>query len=195
MFKGVKKMIDVGTKRLETDRLILRRLELDDAEAMFNGWCNDFEVARYLPWDPHGKIEVTNELLEMWVNDYNNSHTYRWIVVLKNENRPIGTIDVVNKDINNSIFEVGYCYSKDSWGKGIGSEALNCVVSYLFDEVGVDVITADHNENNPASGRVMQKAGMKKDGFLRSRVIDKITKERVGLVVYSITRDEYLRTK
>lgn len=188
-------MIDVGTVRLETERLILRRIELDDAEAMFNGWCNDSDVVRYLPWDEHGNIDNTRELLEMWVNDYNNVHTYRWLVVLKDGNKPIGTVDVVNKDIDNAVFEVGYCYSKDSWGKGIGAEVLNCVVSYLFDEVKVQVITAKHNEDNIGSGRVMQKAGMKKDGILRSRVIDKITKERVGLVVYSITRDEYLRTK
>lgn len=188
-------MKDIGTVRLETDRLILRRLELTDAYEMFNNWCNDADVARYLPWDPHGKIEVTNDLLNMWVNDYNNSHVYRWLVVLKDGNKPIGTVDVVNKDISNKVFELGHCYSKDTWGKGIATEVFTKVISFLFDEVGVEVIMAKHNENNPASGRVMQKVNMKYDGTLRSRVIDKVTKERVGMVYYSITKDEYLRTK
>ena len=56
-------MNNVGTIKLETDRLILRRIELNDAEKMFNNWCNDEEVTRYLPWEPHGKIEVTKEFL------------------------------------------------------------------------------------------------------------------------------------
>ena len=55
-------MKDVGTVRLETDRLILRRLEMEDASDMFNNWCNDLEVTRQ---DVHENIEVTKELLEM----------------------------------------------------------------------------------------------------------------------------------
>lgn len=188
-------MKDIGTIKIETDRLVLRRVELSDADRMFNGWCNDSDVVKYLPWDVHGNINVTKELLDMWVNDYNNPYTYRWIVVLKNEDKAIGTIDVVNKDIDNQVFEIGYCYCKEVWGKGIASEVLSRVISFLFDEVGVEVITAKHNENNLASGKVMQKAGMKCDGILRSRVIDKETKKRVGFVVYSITRDEYLKNR
>lgn len=188
-------MNDVGTVMLETERLILRRIELNDALDMFNGWCNDKDVCRYLPWDCHGTIEVTKELLNMWVDDYNNSHIYRWIVILKENNKPIGTVDVVNKDIDNSVFELGHCYSKETWGKGIATEVFSRVIKFLFEEVGVEVITAKHNEGNNASGRVMQKANMKFDGVLRSRVIDKVTKEREGFVFYSITKDEYSRTK
>lgn len=188
-------MKDVGTVRLETDRLILRRLELTDAVDMFNNWCNDDDVTRYLPWDSHGKIEVTYDILNMWLKDYDNSHVYRWIVILKDGNKPIGTVDVVNKDIDNKVFELGHCYSKESWGKGIATEVLGKVISFLFDEVGAHVIFAKHNENNPASGKVMQKVNMKYDGTLRSRVIDKVTKERVGLVYYSITKEEYLSAK
>lgn len=184
-------MKNIGTVTLETERLILRRLTLEDAEVMFNDWCNDEDVTRYLPWDVHGNIGVTKDLLSMWVDDYNNEHTYRWIVVLKSNNRPIGTVDVVNKDIENKVFELGHCYNKEYWGKGIATEVLSRVVSFLFEEVDVDVIMAKHLENNPASGKVMQKINMKYDGMLRSRVIDKVTKKRIGQVYYSITKDEY----
>lgn len=188
-------MKDIGTINLETERLILRRLELTDAEEMFNNWCNDDEVVRYLPWNVHGNIEVTKELLHMWINEYNESHTYRWIVVLKESNKPIGTVDVVKKDMTNKVFELGHCYSRDCWGKGIATEVLSKVIEFLFDEVDVEVIVAKHEEENLASGRVMQKVNMKYDGILRSRIIDKVTNERVGLVYYSITKEEYLRTK
>ena len=188
-------MKDIGTIMLETDRLILRRLEISDAEAMFNNWCNDDDVTRHLPWQTHENIEVTRAVLAMWLKDYNNSYVYRWIVILKDGNKPIGTVDVVNKDIDNKVFELGHCYSKETWGKGIATEVFNKVISFLFDEVAVEVIIAKHNENNPASGKVMQKVNMKYDGILRSRVIDKTTKERVGLVCYSITREEYMSSK
>ena len=188
-------MKDVGTVMLETDRLILRRLELGDAEAMFNNWCNDDDVTRHLPWQTHENIEITKDVLDMWLHDYANPYVYRWIVVLKDGNKAVGTVDVVDKDIDNKVFELGHCYSKETWGKGIATEVFNKVISFLFDEVGVEVITAKHNENNPASGRVMQKVNMKYDGTLRSRVIDKVTKERIGLVCYSITRDEFLSRK
>lgn len=188
-------MNDIGTVRLETERLILRRLELGDADDMFNNWCSDDDVTRYLPWETHKSIEVTKDVLNMWLNDYNNSYVYRWIVILKESGKPIGTVDVVNKDISNKVFELGHCYSKETWGMGIATEVFNRVISFLFDEVGVEVITAKHNENNLASGRVMQKSNMTYDGTLRSRVIDKVTKERIGVVCYSITREEYLNSK
>lgn len=188
-------MNDVGTVMLETERLKLRKIELVDAKEMFDNWCNDSEVTKYLPWDPHGSIEVTKELLDMWVKDYDNPYTYRWVVVLKDNDKLVGTVDVVNKDVTNKVFEIGYCYSRESWGMGIATEVLSTVINFLFKEVMVEVIFAKHNENNLASGRVMQKSGMIYDGMLRSRIIDKITNERVGLVYYSITRDEYLRTK
>ena len=186
-------MNDIGTIKLETERLVLRKLELNDANSMFSNWCNDEEVTRYLPWDCHGNIETTKELLNIWLNDYNNYHTYRWIVILKESDKPIGTIDVVNKDIHNKVFEIGYCYSKETWGKGIATEALSMVIKFLFEEVGVEVVTAKHLENNPASGKVMRKNNMKYEATLKSRVIDKVTKDRVGQVYYAITKEEYIK--
>ena len=93
------------------------------------------------------------------------------------------------------MFEIGYCYSKESWGKGIATEALSKVVSFLFEEVNVDVVVAKHLENNLASGKVMQKVNMKYDGILRQRVIDKVTKKRVGQVYYSIVKEESFKQK
>lgn len=70
--------------------------------------------------------------------------------------------------MDNKVFELGHCYSKETWEKGIATEVFNRVISFLFDEVGVEVITAKHNENNFASGKVMIKANMTYDGLLRS---------------------------
>lgn len=185
-------MKDVGTIELETERLVLRRLEITDAEGMFDGWCNDSDVTRYLPWDVHGDISVTKELLKMWIDDYNNKFTYRWIVTEKNSKMLLGTIDVVKKDMTNKVFDIGYCYRKESWGKGHATEALKAVIELLFEQVGVELIVAKHYITNPASGRVMQKAGMKYDATLRDRIIDS-ENNRIAEVVYSLRKDEFIK--
>ena len=177
-------------KNLETERLFLRKVKPEDADIMYNEWCTDKDVCKYLPWNVHPNIEFTKKLLEMWVNEYNDPTTYRWMVVLKNNNEAIGTIDVVKKDVENKVYEVGYCYKKDSWGHGYGSEALACVISFLFDDVEAELVCAKHYENNIGSYRVMEKCGMIVDGILRSRVI--YEGHRIAEVYHSITKEEYL---
>lgn len=188
-------MNDVGTVNLESKRLIFRKLKISDDDDMFNNWCCDDDVVRFLPWDKHNSVEDTKEILNIWINDYNNSHTYRWIVIDKINNTPIGTIDVVNKDIANKVFEIGHCYSKKYWHQGYATESLSTIISFLFEKVDVDLIIAKHNGKNIASGKVMQKVGMIYDGTLRNRVIDKITNEKDSLVYYSITKEEYFNSK
>jgi len=75
-------------------------------------------------------------------------------------------------------------------GKWLWSEALTKVIDYLLNEVGFELIEAKHLLDNPASGRVMEKAGMKYETTLRKRFIDKVTKERIDLKVYSITKED-----
>lgn len=184
-------MKNVGTKDMKILNYHLRKLKIEDANEMFECWCNDPIVTRYLPWDVHGSIDVTEELLNIWINEYEKNDTYRWIIDDKQNHNLVGTIDVVNIDNINKVMEIGYCYRRDYWGKGVASTILKGVIDYLFNNTDVDIITAKHLETNLNSGKVMQKCGMKYDGVLRKRVIDKLTKERVGQVYYSITRDEY----
>lgn len=87
--------------------------------------------------------------------------------------------------------EMGCCYRRDYWGKGVASTILKSVIDYLFNNTDVDIITAKHLEPNIVSDKIIQKCGMKYDEILRERVIDKVTKERIGQVYYSITRTEY----
>lgn len=152
-------MVHGGTKELQTERLVLRRFIVDDAEAMFKNWANDPEVTKFLSWEPHGSIEVTKSLLQSWVKNYENPDYYNWAIVFNGQ--LIGSIGMllINDDISEA--EVGYCISKKYWGKGIMAEALAAVLKYSFDEVGVKRIIAKHNIHNPNSGKVMKKCGMK----------------------------------
>ena len=155
-----------GTVRLEAPRLILRRAEIEDAEAMFNNWANDCEVTKYLTWQPHGNIEITKNLLANWVECYEKEDYYLWMIVLKEINEPIGSIMVSSVGRAQSA-HVGYCIGKKWWHQGIMSETLKRVMDFLFDEVGYHRVEAMHDSNNPNSGKVMVKCGMKYEGTLR----------------------------
>ena len=157
-----------GTKTIETDRLILRQLTMEDAPAMFRNWANDDEVTKHLTWPTHSDVEVTKMVLSDWTSHYAKPDFYNWAIVLKeNGGEPIGNISVVRINHNTECAAMGYCMSRAHWRKGVMPEALKAVVDFLFDEVGFNRIEAEHDVNNPASGRVMEKAGLRYEGTLR----------------------------
>ena len=182
-------MDTLTTKRLESNRLILRKFTLDDAEGMYNNWGSDPECCKYLAWDVHKSVDETKALLQSWVNDYENG-ALNWVVELKETGEIIGSISVMELLKKQSTAAIGYCYGSKFWGNGYATEALRTVLEYLLNDCGIYLVEARHISGNPASGRVMEKAGMRKDGVLRSRRINKHTKERNDAVVYSIIKDE-----
>ena len=158
-----------GTQRLETDRLILRRYEIDDATAMFKNWASDPEVTKFLMWQTHSSEEVSKSIITDWLTQYSDEKYYHWCIVLKeNGDEPIGDIAVVHMNEDVSMMHIGYCIGRKWWHQGVTSEALKAVMDYLFDVVNVNRIESRHDPRNPNSGKVMQKCSMKYEGTLRS---------------------------
>ena len=156
-----------GTQRIETRRLTLRPFTLEDAEDMFAGWASDPEVTRFLTWPTHTGVEVSCAVLRDWTSRYADGGYFNWAVEWKETGRVIGNIAVVKLDEEKEAADMGYCLGRAFWGRGIMPEALQAVMSYLFDTVGLNRVAACHDTNNPKSGRVMAKAGMKREGMLR----------------------------
>ena len=161
-------MEQTGTKTLETAHLILRRYRMEDYTAMYRNWASDPVVTRFLTWKPHSSEEVTREIVSGWVNRYEDPASYHWGITLKDSgsDEVIGDISVVHTDMRIPSAEIGYCLSRKLWGKGIMTEALEAVKLFLFDE-GFLRVCACHDVNNPASGRVMDKADLISEGVLR----------------------------
>lgn len=161
-------MNKAGTQRIETERLILRRFTLKDAVYMYYNWASDPEVTKYLTWPAHTSLKVTRDLLEEWVPRYADGGYFNWVIEYKETGKPIGNISVVKLNENTEAADIGYCMGRAYWGKGLMPEALKAVVEYLFDVVGLNRIAACHDVNNPNSGKVMKKAGMRWEGILRA---------------------------
>lgn len=168
-------MKHLGTKRIETDRLILRRFTLEDAQAMYDNWASDDEVTKFLTWPTHASVDVSRMVLENWTASYAREDYYQWAIVFKEYGpEPIGCISVVGFDAHILRSHIGYCIGRRWWRRGIMTEALGAVMDFLFDEVGVLRVDAAHDVNNPNSGAVMAKCGMKCEGTLRRTGINNL---------------------
>ena len=177
-----------GTKKLESDRLILRRLEESDAEAMFSNWASDPEVTKFLTWPTHQSVDVSKYVLSTWIPLYEKDDYYQWAITLKElGDEPIGTIHgLVNNDTES--ITVGYCLGRKWWHRGIMSEALQTVMDFFFDTVEANSIRSYHDPRNPHSGMVMTHCGMKFEGTLRAS--DKNNTGICDASWYSILRTE-----
>lgn len=178
-----------GTQTLETNRLVLRRYEIEDAAAMYNHWASDKEVTKFLTWPAHSNQEVSQGVINDWIHHYSDKNYYHWAIVLKNNgDEPIGDIAVVHMNENVSMAHIGYCIGRKWWNNGITSEALKTVIDFLFDAVGVNRIETRHDPRNPNSGRVMKKCGMKYEGTLRSS--DRNNQGLCDACYYGLLKDE-----
>ena len=160
-------MKHLGTKTIETPRLRLRRFTLDDAQAMYDNWASDPEVTKYLTWPTHTGVDVSKMVLTDWVADYEKDDNYQWAIELKEIGQPIGSIGVVSHNDKAQLVHIGYCVGRNWWHRGIMTEALQAVMDFLFDEVGMRRIESRHDPRNVNSGKVMVKCGMKYEGTLR----------------------------
>ena len=186
-----KTMNKAGTQRIETERLILRRYVIDDAEDMFRNWASDPEVTKYLTWPAHPNVDLTRMLLNDWIPRYEDGGYFNWAMESKENGRVIGNISVVTLLEDIEAAEMGYCLGRAYWGRGFMPEALKAVMDYLFGTVGLNRIAAAHDVNNPKSGRVMEKAGMKLEGVLRQA-----GKNNTGvcdMVWHAALRDEWIK--
>jgi ribosomal-protein-alanine N-acetyltransferase len=181
-----------GTKRIDTENLILRKFELADAEAMHRNWANDLEVTKFLTWKPHGSIEVSKNILKSWIDEYKNQNFYQWAIVLKsNINEPIGCISIVRQDEEIGMVHVGYCIGRKWWKQGITSEALNALIEYFVNEVKANRIESRHDPLNPNSGKVMTKCGMKYEGTMRKADIN--NQGICDYSMYALLAEDYIR--
>ena len=144
---------------METKRLYLRPFQNGDATAMFEAWTQDARVAKYCRWHPHTSIDMTEKLLDIYMDTTNPCYPYRNAITLKETGALIGVIDVVEISSDGHTAEIGYLLAYPYWNMGYMSEALEAMIAHLF-HCGFEKVVARHHIDNHASGKVMEKCGM-----------------------------------
>ena len=146
----------MNTPTLETERLKLRKFTENDMDALYR-ICSDEKVNRFLPWFPLKSIEEARVFfVERYASRYAQPQAYAYAVCLKEDDVPIGYINVDMEEPH----DLGYGLQKEFWHQGIMTEACRAVIAQVKKD-GLPYITATHDRENPRSGGVMKKAGMK----------------------------------
>ena len=159
--------MELQTKTIETNRLVLRQFQLEDAEDAYRNYCSDPKVTTYLTWKTYGDIQEAADRMHFMREQYQNNLSWDWAIELKEIGQVIGSIGPVRVNHQIDMVHIGYCIGSRWWHQGIMSEAFSAVIDFLFSECGVNRIEAMHDPNNPHSGHVMQKCGLKYEGTSR----------------------------
>ena len=146
---------------LETDRLMLRPITLDDAEDLFE-YASDPENTRHT-FPTHQSIEETEWVIS---NLFMSSPLGNFAIELKENGKMIGTCDLRVTESEKSA-ELAYAINKKYWGNGYAPEAAKKLLELAFQDLKIERLWAKFSSENPASGRVMEKIGMEKEGILR----------------------------
>lgn len=142
---------------IETERLILRPLTVADARAVLE-WAGDERVSRFMSYTGYNDIKIAEEWLKSLADEKSE---WNWGFVLKKDGNLIGSGSTGANLYMKDYWGIGYNIRYDCWNKGYTTEAMKAIIDFAHKELGVNKICADHAVDNPASGRVMEKCGLK----------------------------------
>jgi [ribosomal protein S5]-alanine N-acetyltransferase len=172
--------------RLETERLVLRPIARGDALAIFAGYAQDPEVVRYLTWRPHRRLTDTEGYISRCLAaPPTRNRTYA--LVAQGEGRLVGAFDLRRPEPHRLGF--GYVLARPFWGRGLMTEALSAAVRWAIAEADIWRIADVCDVDNLGSARVMEKAGLTREGILRRWLVHpNISAEPRDCFSYALTR-------
>jgi len=171
---------------LKTDRLVLRKVSLDDIDDMYE-YAKDADLTKYLTWSPHPDKAYTFEYVSYLQSRYKSGDFFDWAVVL--DGKMIGTCGFTRFNFQHNVGEIGYVINPDYHGRGIATEAVKEVIRFGFENLSLNRIECRFMIENSASRRVMEKNGMTFEGMLRQGMLVKGVYRDIG--VCSILRSEF----
>ncbi|HEX9655967.1 MAG TPA: GNAT family N-acetyltransferase [Bacteroidota bacterium] len=151
-------------ERVETDRLLLRHPLGEDAEKIFVGYATDPEVTRYLLWKPHTSINDTADFLARCYFMIREKIAFPFSITMKDTGEMVGMTEM---RISGNRIDIGYVLGKKHWNRGMMTEAVRQLIVEGFQEPTIFRVGATCHTENIASARVLEKAGMTREGTLR----------------------------
>lgn len=176
---------------IETERLILRPWQENDAEALFR-YARDPDIGSIAGWPPHTSVENSLEIIR---TVFYAPETYA--VVLKETSEPVGSCGIMfanslhSANMKEGEAEIGYWIGKPYWGQGLIPEAVKALLARCFNELKLDAVWCGYYEGNMKSKRVCEKCGFKyhhTDREVISPLGDKRTEH-----FYLMTKERYMR--
>ena len=144
---------------IETERLLLREITLDDKEELFQLYTNS-EVLKYTGELPVGSMGEMEQAIQIRISNYEKYGYGRWATILKSEKQFVGWAGLAYLPEFDEV-DIGYRFFPQYWGLGIATEASEAILEYGFKQLELEKIVALAMEENIASIRVMEKIGMK----------------------------------
>lgn len=175
-----------NTPLLHTEHLTLSRFTVEDAPAVHKNLYSSGAVCRNLLLKPGMSLEEARENMQWLVDAYETKEDFfQWAV--RENGECVGRMSLsVNRRFSGGT--VAYYLAEKVWGKGYMTEILKRVIDFCFDDLGLNRVEADHFARNPASGRVMEKAGMKREGLMRQKYCK--DGEFLDAVLYAILKED-----
>lgn len=180
----------VGTDKIETERLILRKFEYTDDENMLKYWISDPEIQSLYSEPVYTTKQEVRELLDKYISSYEKSDYYRWAIILKETNECIGQIAYFLVDNKNHFAEIEYCIGSLFQKKGLATEATKAVIKYGFDRMNLHKVQICHKSINIPSRKVIEKCGLIYEGTLRHFFYD--DGKYIDRLYYSILKEEFI---
>lgn len=179
----------IGTAKIETERLILRKFEYTDNENMLKHWISDPEIQSLYSEPVYSTKQEVKELLDKYISSYDKSDYYRWAITLKETDECIGQIAYFLVDNNNNFAEIEYCIGSLFQRKGLATEATKAVIKYGFHKMHLHKVQISHKSINIPSRKVIKKCGLVYEGTLRDFFYQ--DGEYIDRLYYSILKDEF----
>ncbi|MEY9866547.1 ribosomal-protein-alanine N-acetyltransferase [Peribacillus sp. B2I2] len=151
---------------IETRRLILREVTIEDAGDMFK-YLSDTDVVKPMGLDPCQTVNDVWDEIKWYESIFKEGTGIRWGITLKDSGKVIGSCGFLNMVSKHHRAEIGYELSKDHWRKGIASEALEAVVMYGYRHFQLERIEALIEPANSPSQKLVEKQGFRREGLLR----------------------------
>jgi ribosomal-protein-alanine N-acetyltransferase len=149
-------------EKLTTERLLFQRLRYEDAEEIFYTYASKTEATRYVSWPRHRTVDDTRKYLALAVQSWAAGKDCTYSVRLKNSNRLIGSIGIVNLDYR---VQFGYIFSPTQWNQGYATEACVKILEILTSRNDITGITTFVDIDNHSSIRVLEKCGLTPEGI------------------------------
>ena len=179
----------IGTETIETNRLILRRFEYLDNEAMRKYWISDEKIQSMYAEPVYTIKEEVKELLDKYIGLYEKEDYYRWAITDKESGECIGQIAYFLVDSKNHFAEIEYCIGSAFQCRGLATEATKAVIAYGFDRIHLHKVQICTKTINLPSKKVIEKCGFIYEGTLRDYFYD--NGQYIGRLFFSILREEY----